>query len=523
MRTGRAAGHGDGSALSQTRSQAFWSVGWSGAFLLVSRLAAVLAVPLVLHSLGSALYGVWVMGGALIMIQGLFDLGVGAALVRFVAVGAARGSRTAVLIVFRRALVFYLALSVAIGVPLLIWAGGIASLLPSVHASAESQAALLIRYAAVAFALTNVTLVLASLLQGVDRVDAAYRGQTLGWLLYVPVLALGILFDGAAHAVGLAWVCSYALQVVFLSASAQSAVGDLSESEVPPPSFRQMLSLGGWWQLSSWADFATFQLPRLAGAFVFSASSLVALDVALRAAQLVVAPLFAVYPLVLPAAAKAWTLRGREGLRIFLERWFLRGAIALWLLATTFVPVEQPVLAAWTGRPAHSFNVWLNASVLIGIAAHASTGLFSSALLAAGDISPVLRYKKRQLILGLVLVPISLIGGAVTTGIALAIALAAPAFAFNRQEAHVFSLHLPSRRSPVLRRVAAATAVILAALSAAAWLLEGVLPMWLIASTLLPLWGGACVLAWLWCWSSWAGDEAAQTPHPTPDAERLAL
>jgi O-antigen/teichoic acid export membrane protein len=463
------------------------------------------------------------MGGALIMIQGLFDLGVGAALVRFVAIAAAQRSRTVVLIVFRRAIAFYLALSVAVSLPLLIWAGGIAALLPSVHASAEGQATLLIRYAAVAFALTNVTLVLASLLQGADRVDAAYRGQALGWLLYVPILAVGIELGGGAHAVGLAWVCSFALQVVFLSGSARSAIADLLQSEVALPSFRQMLSLGGWWQLSSWADFATFQLPRLAGGFILSAGALVALDVALRAAQLVVAPLSAAYPLVLPAAAKAWTLAGRQGLTVFLERWFVRGAIALWLFTITFVPVEQAVLAAWTGRPVDSFSLWLNASVLIGIAAHASTGLFSSALLAAGDISPVVHYKKRQLILGLVLVPIGLTRGAITTGVALAIALALPALAFDRREADVFRLRLPSRRSPLWRQLAAATAGLLAVLSAAAWLTESVMPAWVAAAMLLVLWAGSCTLVWVWCWRGWAERDAGRTSHATPDAEHLAL
>jgi O-antigen/teichoic acid export membrane protein len=500
-----------------------WSIGWSGAFLVVSRLSAVLAVPLVLHSLGSALYGVWVMGGALIMIQGLFDLGVGAALVRFVAVAAAQGSRPTVLIVLRRALLFYLALSVAVGVPLSVCAGEIASLLPSVSAAAESQATLLIRYVALAFGLTNVTLVLASLLQGINRVDAAYRGQTLGWVFYVPLLVVGIQLGGAAQAIGLAWACSYLLQIALLSASVRTAVADLSEREVAPPSFRQMLSLGGWWQLASWADFATFQLPRLAGGFVLSANALISVDVALRAAQLVVAPLFAVYPLILPTAAKEWTVRGREGLRMFLDRWFLGGAIALWLFATSFVPVEQGVLAAWTGRPAESFSVWLSGPVLIGTAAHASTGLFSSALLATGDISSVLRYKKWQLILGLVLVPLALMGGPVTTGMALGIALAAPALAFTRRELVAFGLHLPSRRSPVWRRVATTTAVTLAVLSCLAWVLARAVPAWGIASTLLPLWAGACVLGWLWCWRSWAARKPAETPHAKSDAEHVVF
>jgi O-antigen/teichoic acid export membrane protein len=462
------------------------------------------------------------MGGALIMIQGLFDLGVGAALVRFVAVTAAEGSRRAVLVVFRRALCFYLALSVVVAVPLLVWADKVASLLPSVDAAASPQATVLIRYVAVAFVLTNVTLVLASVLQGVDRVDAAFRGQTLGWIPYVPILAIGIELVGAAQAVGLAWVSCYAFQVVLLTTATRSAVGQLSDAAVAPPSFRELLSLGGWWQLSAWADFATFQLPRLAGGFLLSASSLVAVDVALRAAQLVVSPLFAVYPLVLPVAAREWTDRGREGLRLFLGRWFLPGAIGLWLFAVTFVPIEQPALAAWTGRAANSFNLWLSASVLVGTAAHASTGLFSSALLATGNISSVIRFKGRQLILAFVLVPISLIGGPVTTGVALGIALTLPALAFNREEVRAFRLYLPSRRSTLWRRLGVATAIVLTALSLAAWLLEPALPAWLAAVILLPVWSGTCVLAWMWCWNRGPDRERGHARRPSPNAGRAA-
>jgi O-antigen/teichoic acid export membrane protein len=421
-------------------------------------------------------------------------------------VAAAERSKSAVLIVFRRALLFYVALSVLVSVPLWVWARDLVSLIPSVSTAAEGQANVLVRYVAVAFALTNVTLVLAALLQGVDRVDAAYRGQTLGWLLYVPLLAIGLHLGDAAHAVGLAWVGSYGLQAVLLSGSVWSAVRNLSANEGPTPSLIQMLSLGGWWQLSSWADFATFQLPRLAGVVALSPSAFVALDVAMRAAQIVVAPLFAVYPLVLPAAAKAWTLGGADALKAFLDRWVLGGAIALWLFVVSFIPVERPVLAAWTGRPAESFDVWLYSAVLIGVAAHASTGLFSSAQLAVGDVRPVLRYKKQQLVLGLLLISPAVAIGSVATGLALGIALAATALGFDRREMDAFGLRFPTRDSRVWRRLAVVTVVMLVGFSFGASLLKG----WIGVSALLILWTGACALGWLWCWRGLAGRETAE-------------
>jgi O-antigen/teichoic acid export membrane protein len=510
------------SAASERRSRALWSFGWSGAFLVVTRLSAVLAVPLVLHSLGAALYGVWVMGGALIMIQGLFDLGIGAALVRFVAVGASKGSRSSVLVVLRRAAAFYGGLSVTISVPLWVFADQIASLFPSVHAPATGEAASLLRYVAVSFALTNMALVLASLLQGVNRVDAAYRDQTIGWLLYVPFLAIGLQFGMEVHVVGLAWVCAYSLQLVLLSVSSWSALRQLPRHRAAAPSLREMFSLGGWWQLSSWADFATFQLPRMLGAFILPANGLVELDVALRAAQVVVAPFFAAYPLVLPAATEAWTLRGLEGLRVFLGRWFFPAASALWLVSTTFIPIERPGLAAWTGRSADSFNLWLMAAVVLGVAAHASTGLFSSARLATGSIRSVMHYKARQLVLALILVPAGLVGGVETGGIALGACLALPALVFNREEVRVFQLRLPSRRSTLVRRLVGASIVALAFLSVASWLAGNAFSAWAAFAVLFPVWAGLCLAAWWWCWHSWTGSATTSALHAPAGVERVA-
>lgn len=208
-------------------------------------------------------------------------------------------------------------------------------------------------------------------------------------------------------------------------------------------------------------------------------------------------------------------------MKVFLERWFLGGAIALSLSAASFAPLERPVLAAWTGRPVESFDVLLNASVLVGVVAHASTGLFSSARLAVGDIRPILRYKRRQLVVGLVLIPPAVAIGPVASALALGIALAGPAIAFNRQEVDAFQLRLPSRNSPVWRRFLLVTVLILSAFSLAVSLLDGILPAWVVVSALLPFWASACVLAWLWCWRSFAGRETGEATRVRPGRSAL--
>jgi O-antigen/teichoic acid export membrane protein len=495
----------------QARSHVLRAVGWSAAFLVVSRLSSVLAVPVVLHSLGPALYAVWVVGGVLVGVQSLFDLGVSTAMARFVAVAAARQSRPAVLTIFWRSLLFYVVLSLVVSVPLYVFAGDVSGLFPSLDGHAEAQAALLLRYAAVAFALTNITLVLASVLQGVDRVDAAYRGQTIGWVLYVPLLLAGVQLGDSVHAVGLAWVLTYGLQVLLLARDTWTAVGGLPKREEPTPSIRQMLSLGAWWQLSSWADFATFQLPRLIGGLALSPSALISVDVAIRGAQVVVAPFFAVYPLVLPTVTKLWTVRGEDAVRGFLERWFVFGAIALAAFAVPFIPLEGPALAAWTGRSTASFSLWLDGAVLLGVCAHASTGLFTAARLSLGQVAPIVTYKKHQLLTAIVLLPPAALAGAVAIGFALGIALFAPALAFNRNEAKAFGLTLPSLQSPLWRRLVIGLTFAVAVLSFLTALLEGAWPPWIVASTTLALWLGVCGAVTIWCWRYWAVGRAARS------------
>jgi hypothetical protein len=195
--------------------------------------------------------------------------------------------------------------------------------------------------------------------------------------------------------------------------------------------------------------------------------------------------------------------------------------MALWLLTVGFVPIERPLLAAWTGRPVDSFSFWLTVSVLVGVAAHASTGLFSSARLATGDISSVLRYKKWQLGLALLLIPPALFMGSTATGVALGIALAVPALAFDRSEVSAFRIRLPSRGSAASARLVIATASALVILGVTSSILVDDLPAWALVSTLLVLWVITCAFAWFWCRTTWVTHEPPLS-QAAPKARRVA-
>jgi O-antigen/teichoic acid export membrane protein len=418
--------------------------GWSTAFLIVTRASAVAAVPIVLHSLGADLYAVWVLAGALVMIQSLFDLGVASALVRYVAVAAATGGgRSSIVIIARRALVFYLLLSAVIFVALWFGAAAMVGLVHFLKPSELAPAVVIVRWAAVAFVLTNIALVAASVLQGIDRVGAAYRDQTLGWLLYLPLLLAGMSLGSHAQAVGVAWVGAYAVQTLLLSRSVTIGIRSLPRGSARVPGFGEMLSFGGRWQVSAWADFATFQLPRFIASFTLSSGAVVSLDVAIRAGQFAVAPLFAFYPTVLPKAAALLARGGAPALRSFLQPFYSAGVPLVIAGVCVFIPVEVPLLAVWTGRPTSAFDPFVMTAVLIGTAAHASTGLLSSALLARGEVNPVLVYKGRQLALAAILLAVAGPIGLLPVAIAMCLSLLLPALAFNLRSARDLGLKGP--------------------------------------------------------------------------------
>ena len=143
------------------------------------------------------------------------------------------------------------------------------------------------------------------------------------------------------------------------------------------PGWGELIAFGGQWQISSWADFATFQLPRLIGGVAFTSQGLLQLDLAMRGAQLVTAPFFAFYPVVLPETAAAWARGGVAAVGRQLDRWVVPGAIAICVVTASALPLLPPALSLWAGRPMETIGVGVTTAVLLGFVAHASTGVFS--------------------------------------------------------------------------------------------------------------------------------------------------
>ena len=424
------------------------SIGWSGAYLVASRGSALIAVPLLLDRLGADVYAAWVLASALVYSQSLVDFGFTAAITRFVALGAADGSRHAVTIVIRRGVVFYSVVSAA-SLAVVLGASRLAGELDYLSGDEIEEAANLLRYGGLAFVLTNATMLFATSLQGLDRVDAAFKAQTIGALTFLPLLIGGLGLGWSSHAAGMALVGSTALQACLLVPPLLSAVRTLPRGAAQPPRLSTMLATGVRWQVSALADFATFQLPRLVSAVALSSSTVVVVDLALRYGQAAAAPLFALYPLVLPRAARAWRHSGLTGIRELAQPWVRAGLPYVLAGSAIAVPVTSDLIETWAGSSLTQSEAVIATAIVAGALAHASTGLLTGALLAANELRPVIAYKLGQLVLGVVLVGAGAVTDELVLGLGLAVALCVPAVWFNRSAAAIVGISLRLQR-PVL-------------------------------------------------------------------------
>ncbi|MBJ7470232.1 MAG: hypothetical protein JHD16_02980 [Solirubrobacteraceae bacterium] len=432
------------------------SVRWSLVYAVLSRGAVLVSVPIVLQRLGAPTYAAWVISSALIYSQGLVDFGAGTVGRRFVAESASQDSRAGVVAVLRTMVAFYLVLSVVVGGALFVLAPTIAGWL----ADDSADQVTVLRYAAAAFCATNAVFVLAAVVEGSGRVDTSYRLQSVGAVLIVPLLLGSVELGAGVHAIGITWLVPPLLISVLLARAVWKLIVDLDPGASSDFSLRSLLGLAGGWQVSAWADFASFQLPRVIAGFALPVSELVTLDLALRIAQLVVFPLFAAYPVVLPLAVRTEHAHGRAALRGLVFE-LQRGVLVVALLAMAItVPVAGVLIETWTGGGAARVDAIVTFLIVFGVTSHASTGIVSATLVALGTVRTIVLYKTAQLALCLVLVVPGSALGVVPAAAALAIGLALPAAWFLWQGLREVGVAQPWLGEPVagLRLLAVAAA-----------------------------------------------------------------
>jgi O-antigen/teichoic acid export membrane protein len=363
--------------------------------MIVLRAVGLLAVPLLLHILTLPLYGVWTMAAILTNSQGLFDLGLTTAVMRFMAEAHFHQDRRMARRLLLRGLAAYGMLSVLFAVVIL----PVVSQLPrwlGVPAAQQGQARTIFIATVWLFGITNVTAVLSAALQGLQRVTLSNLAVVGSQVVYIPLLLATSLAGWGV--VGLVWATvalnlfqAAALGVatlVYIPRGASSAEG---------PSLGKVLNFGMGVQATAAADFVALQGPRFVTGVVLGAAAAGRLDLAMRLPLAATALALPILPPLLPAAARLWTQGGGPALGSIYAR-ATRYLAVLTVPPLLFIFLAGPwITEKWLATPAAGLDTPIRL-LAIALLARTLCGVATTTAIGAGAVGLVFRYKAILLI-----------------------------------------------------------------------------------------------------------------------------
>jgi O-antigen/teichoic acid export membrane protein len=363
-------------------------------------LAAVISVPIVLHGLGSSLYGVWVVANVVVFSQGLLDFGAVPAMTRYVAIAAPRGDRALIHRVVRLSAGLYATISIGVLLITVALVGPLVDAL-GVDPAQWDDAKLLLISGGVAFGVSNAQAVMVGFLTGLNRAATAYKAVAVGYFVYIAVIALGALTGHTLLAVLVSAPLLYGSQFAIMVAPARSAMRRLPDpSESPQHTrLRELVSFGLGMQTAAIADFFAVQLPRLIGALAFGTAAIVGVDVAMRTASIVSGILLMTQTAVLPALARAWVDAPASEYVALARRTFSLMSLGGTILFLGLVVALAPALQLWVGDIGDIGQI---EAAALGIAAafiaHSVTSPLTAAAQVRGEVRQIVYFKVGMLL-----------------------------------------------------------------------------------------------------------------------------
>lgn len=314
--------------------------------------------PFVLDRMGPERFGVWSLFFALGGSFATLDLGMATSMSRFVAVGAARAERRAVLDPLRRSAVVAAAtgalwclLIVVVRQPFIAWFHVPRDLAPEVVGSLPLFGASLLAF--------SIAQVLQGALMGFQRLDLSNGFFLAGLLVHAVVLVVGLSAGGGLFVAALAMVVGHVVNGTLSGWAVRRAVRRLPER--PEPSgvrWRDLLGFGAAVQATNVFVSGQLQGGKVLLGVLGRLLWVTQFELAFRVANALWSLTTLVQGAVIPAAAHASEAGGRDAVREVYRwacRWIFAGAgvllAGLWLTSPS-------VLVLWLG-PGHeaSFSV----------------------------------------------------------------------------------------------------------------------------------------------------------------------
>ncbi|TMF20471.1 MAG: flippase [Chloroflexi bacterium] len=319
-------------------------------------LLVIVTVPIVLHRVGPAAYGVFVLASLLLGYTALLDLGLTPAVVRSIAVHNARGDRV------RLERVLGTALSLLIGLAI-VGGGLIALVTPAAVRSVlhvpdalQADARFVLYVAAAGFACNMVLLLFVAIAQGLQRLDLfASRTLALGTVTAIGQV-LVVTLGGGLRGLALVTIAINVLSlVVFMLVSRRLLPGIRVRPRLDRSAVGELARFGSMKFLNQAAVQVIFHVDRLIVAAFLPIAAVSYYGVPVSMCQKFVLVQQGITGAFFPAASELHALHDERRLqRLYLSAAKL-GVVALIPLAILPSLLAWPILDAWIG-PAFADN-----------------------------------------------------------------------------------------------------------------------------------------------------------------------
>src|SRR5207248_2711127 len=313
-------------------------------------LLVIVTVPIVLHRVGPAAYGVFVLASLLLGYTALLDLGLTPAVVRSIAVHNARGDRV------RLERVLGTALSLLIGLAI-VGGGLIALVTPAAVRSVlhvpdalQADARFVLYVAAAGFACNMVLLLFVAIAQGLQRLDLfASRTLALGTVTAIGQV-LVVTLGGGLRGLALVTIAVNVLSlVVFMLVSRRLLPGIRVRPRLDRSAVGELARFGSMKFLNQAAVQVIFHVDRLIVAAFLPIAAVSYYGVPVSMCQKFVLVQQGITGAFFPAASELHALHDERRLqRLYLSAAKL-GVVALIPLAILPSLLAWPILDAWIG------------------------------------------------------------------------------------------------------------------------------------------------------------------------------
>lgn len=234
--------------------------------------ASIISVPVILHHIGTAGYGVWVLGLTVILYLSIADAGFGPAIQRWTAVARGSGDGSAATRLLWTSVAIYAAIAIPASLAFAALSPTLARLFTAAPGPMRDDATQMFRLVSLALLLVLMTNAIGNVLQGLERFQAITLSAILGAIVQLAailaLMAAGRGLQGLAEALVIQQLVVLATRLVALrDVLGAGRPGILRRSEL-----RAVIGFAGRLQLNALAGLINSQSDKVVVGIVATAA-----------------------------------------------------------------------------------------------------------------------------------------------------------------------------------------------------------------------------------------------------------